>query len=71
MKPTKRTVPGEPGPDKRGDADKIGGTNGDIDERKSPEQGLEGDEGGGGGYGRPREQDVSDARRPYETDEET
>ena len=66
MKPSKkRPEPG--GPDRikgeTGISENTSGTEGDtVADEQLREQGLEGDEGSGGGYGRPRGDDDEDER---------
>ena len=66
MKPTKiKKRPVEPDPvPGEGPSEELGGT--DVDAESSREQGIvdtvEGDEGSGGGYGRPRSDDEEDER---------
>ena len=55
MKPSKKRPPAEGAKVEPEAFPEVGGTNGD--EEHGREQGLEGDEGSGGGYGRPREDD--------------
>lgn len=61
MKPHKKRA-GHDIPDltKEEVSEEIGGTDGETPGDEPGEQGTEGEEGGGGGYGRPREQGDDD-----------
>jgi hypothetical protein len=63
MKPSKKERRDPPNPEIE-ISQKIGGTNGDTigEEQRWEESSIEGDEGSGGGYGRPQEQGDDDQK---------